>query len=307
MVNAIAALLDEKIDEFRRSFLVSSRQLYFGPDGKPLHNGEFGGHREVTARTLVSQFTPERMAVDSGFVVNSRGKVSTQCDIVVYDTGSTPLIRNANYQRFFPIESVCAVGEVKSILKLSEAKDALIKLAKTKALRDTIHEPSYVYRARASPGTPRYRPEHDELDQLVSFVICEKLDFDVASKLGELVGCYNSAAPRRPFCHQHNLLLSVEDGLLAYLHGSGVLYPFPSVLTLRSSPDNPDEILEGAKLLGHRWVQPNPKSIEHIRHFCALLHTALASISVLFPNLGEYVSAKEDVRFIDIPQRPVGS
>jgi len=306
-VNAIAALLDERIDEFRRSFLVSSRQLYFGPEGKPLHNGEFGGHREVIARTLVSQFTPERMAVDTGFVVNSGGNVSTQCDIIIYDKGSTPLIRNANYQRFFPIESVCAVGEIKSILKLSEAKDALIKLAKTKALRDTVHEPSYVYRARTGSENPRYRPERDELDQLVSFVICEKLDFDVASKLGELVDCYNNEVPQRPFCNQHNLLLSIEDGLLAYLHGSGLLYPFPSALTLCCSPDNPDEILERAKLLGHRWMQANHRSIEHIRHFCALLHTALASISVLFPNLADYVSSQEDVLFIDIPSKPIGS
>ncbi len=249
---------------------------------------------------LVRQFTPERMAVDTGFVVTSGGQVSTQCDIVVYDKTATPMIRNESNQRFFPVESVCAVGEIKSVLQLGAAKKALRKLAATKSLRDTLWKPSYVYCGKGEGRSDGFKPETDERDQMITFLICEKFSFDVEANLRELVDCYVAELPTRPFCHRHNLILSISDGLLCYLHSSGCTYPFPSKLTDFEGGNG--EITSESVRLKHRWIRPSANSIEHIRHFCSMLHTALAAVSVLFPDLALYIQGKEDVMFFDIDQ-----
>lgn len=302
MHNAIAAILDEKIFNFREGFLASSRRMFFRLDGSPVHNGEFGGYREELVRTLVAQFVPERMAVDTGFVVTSGGRISTQCDVVIYDRTCTPFIRNADRQRFFPVESVCAIGEVKSILSFAEAKAALRKLAAVKGLRDVLHQPSYVHCAKEEGAGSPYQPETDELDQLVSFLVCEKLDFDIRQLLPGLMDCYVEELPHRPFCHRHNMLLSVTDGLGGYVLPNGVLYPFPSKSHVSISEGGAGVMRP--QRLQNRWLQPAAQSIEHIRHFCSLLHTALAVVSVLFPDLARYIEASEDVAFLDFDQPP---
>jgi hypothetical protein len=305
-MNPVSMLLDDKIATFRQGFANTSRQLFFRSDGSPIHNGEFGSYREELARTLVAQFAPERMAVDTGFVVTSSGAVSTQCDLVVYDRTATPMIRNASNQRFFPVESVCGVGEVKSVLTLGAAKEALRKLAATKSLRDVLHEPFYVYRNKGSQDDGQYRPETDEKDQIVTFLICEKFSFDIEKNFQELVGCYLEELPHRPFCHRHNMVLSVEDGLLCYLNnqhdGNGYVYPFSSKLTDIEDQDT-GEVITRAILQKHRWIQPPKGSNEHIRHFCSMLHTALSVVSVLFPDLARYIPGQEDVQFIDFEQK----
>lgn len=301
-MNAVATLLDEKIANFYNSFINSSRRLFFRPDGTPIHNGEFGGYREEVSRALVSQFAPERMAVDTGFVVTSGGRVSTQCDIVVYDMTATPMIRNDNNQRFFPVESVCAVGEVKSVLDLGGAKAALRKLAAIKSLRDSLHKPTYVHCAKDEGDGDGFRPEVDERDQMITFLICEKFSFKIEKNLRELVDCYLEEHPKWPCCNRHNIILSVEDGLLCYLHSSGVAYPFPSKLTDFEDESIPGNFVMRPALLKHRWIQPKAGSIEHIRHFCSMLHTSLTAVSVLFPDLAKYIQGKEDVTFIDLDQ-----
>lgn len=302
-MNAVSTLLDEKIINFHNSFINSSRRLFFHSDGTPIHNGEFGNYREEVSRSLVSQFMPERMAVDTGFVVTSGGGVSTQCDIVIYDKTATPMIKNDNNQRFFPIESVCAVGEVKSSLNLSEAKAALRKLAAIKSLRDSLYKPTYIHRARRELTSENFKPEIDELDQIITFLVCEKFSFNIEKNLRELVDCYLEKLPKWPFCNRHNMILSVKDGLLAYLHEkSGCTYPFPSKLVDFEDAHNPHQVVTKPVLLKHRWIQPQDSSIEHIRHFCSMLHTALTTVSVLFPDLANYIKGQEDVIFIDLEQ-----
>lgn len=43
--------------------------------------------------------------------MNSENKISTQCDIIIYDIN-----HKTENQKFFPIETVIAVGEIKSDL-----------------------------------------------------------------------------------------------------------------------------------------------------------------------------------------------
>lgn len=298
--NALSILLDEKIRSFVASFIDSSRRLFADEHGKLVHSLEFGVYRERVVGEFLKLFMPERMGMDTGFVVNSAGSISSQCDIVIYDKTVTPLIRDDQLQRFFPIESVCAVGEIKSRLSLAELKEALRKLAKLKSLRDSLYMPSYTYTLKVEGiHGSKFEPERDELDQIFTFLICESFEFNVQKHLREIVDCYNEQHPKHPFCHRHNVILSLRDGLLAYLHPSGALFQFPS--QLQTLVEEGGIHSRQVSLLKHRLILPTDgQSIEHLRHFCTLFHQGLTSVSVFYPDMGRYIQSKEDVVFVDL-------
>lgn len=301
--NAFQALLDEKMRVFADAFCNGSRQLFVDERGALVHPGEFGVYREAITMDYLRAFTPQRMAVDSGFVVTASGRISNQCDIVIYDRSVTPLLQNDNRQRFFPVESVCAIGEVKSMLSLADLKTALLKLAGVKFLRDTVQEPTYVHCVKEEARASRYEPHLDERDQIVTFLLCEAFSFDIAEKMEEVLSCYVQDHPMYPSNLRHNFILSIQDGLLTYLHPSGVLFPFPSKSTEVAHFDNTEEIKRitvEPRRMKNRLVRPQPGSFEHIRHFSTMLHQALSVVSVLFPDMGRYIEAQDDVQYKDV-------
>ncbi|TPA31605.1 hypothetical protein DIJ61_04375 [Burkholderia pseudomallei] len=243
------------------------------------------------------------MAVDSGFIVTSSGRISTQCDVVIYDRSVTPLLQNDYKQRFFPLESVCAVGEVKSVMSLADIKAALRKLAGVKSLRDTLHEPTYVHCVKEEGLASEYEPHRDERDQIVTFLICERFAFDIADKMEEVLSCYVQEHPKYPSNLRHNFALSVRDGLLTYVHHSGPLFPFPTKSTEvlhYDDPSEPQRATVEARRMKNRLVIPQPGSVEHIRHFSTMMHQALTIVSVLFPDMGRYIQAQDDVWYKDV-------
>lgn len=303
--NAIQALLNEKIRTYADAFCEGSRQLFVDSEGALVHPGEFGSFRESITRDYLQAFVPQRMAIDTGFVVTASGKVSTQCDVVIYDRSVTPLLQNANRQRFFPVESVCAIGEVKSVLKLVDLKKALRKLAMVKSLRDSLYEPWYVHCSKEEGLRSKFEPERDERDQLVSFLICERFDFDFAENAEEILSCYLEAHPKFPVNLRHNFVLSINDGLLTYLHPKkdGTLFPFPTKITEVAIFGDAGELKSvslQARALTNRALIPFPASFEHMRHFSSMLHQALTAVSVLFPDMSRYIPSQDEILFKDI-------
>lgn len=302
--NAIDRLLDEKINELKYSFLDSSRSLFVDDVGGLVHPGEFGVYREQIVKKFLYNILPERMGVESGFVVVSDGKISTQCDIVIYDKSNTPLIKNQHGQRFFPAESVVAIGEIKSKLSVNKLKSALRKLATTKYLRDFLNEPSYLYCRKKDGLQSKYQPEINQMDQIFSFLICEKFSFNFEDELKGIVGCYSEINPQWPFCHRHNMVLSITDGLLTYVDPDGMACPFPAMAVPVSDSNLKNiETRLTPKLMNHRFIVPQIDSIEHIRHFTSMLHTAISSISVLFPDMAKYIRDRDDVAFFDLEHK----
>ena len=108
-------ILLEEIETFKNSFSNVSKKMFHDPEtNKLIHSGEFGMYREAIAKKFLRFFVPVRLEIDQGFLLNSINEVSTQCDIVIYDKNVTPLIRSNELQRFYPVETVCSVGEIKS-------------------------------------------------------------------------------------------------------------------------------------------------------------------------------------------------
>lgn len=112
-------LLDRKIDNFIYAYKNLSRDVFVNETGTLIHPGEFGMYREKIVSELLRPFLPSKLEVGTGFIITSKNRISTQCDIIIYDRENTPVIENGE-QRFFPVESVVGVVEVKSKLSKLE-------------------------------------------------------------------------------------------------------------------------------------------------------------------------------------------
>src|SRR5579864_8403183 len=53
------------------------------------HPGEQGRFNESVVRELLEEFLPKRYSFGTGFVIDSTGQQSRQCDIIIYDKHST--------------------------------------------------------------------------------------------------------------------------------------------------------------------------------------------------------------------------
>lgn len=201
----LQSILDEKIENFRLAFQSTSKNIFWDEnENRLIHSGEYGAYRESICKDFLRMLVPHRLEISSGFIINDDDKVSTQSDIIIFDSNSTPLIENSERQRFFPVETIAAIGEVKSNLTKSALKEALNKLAKNKQLREKIKSPSKIKRDHEGG----FDPKNYSYDSLFSFLICNKLDFDISNICNEINGFYDQEI--QPW-HKHNLILSIED------------------------------------------------------------------------------------------------
>lgn len=78
------------------------------------HNGELGIGREEIIRRFLRDYLPKRFDVSSGFVFDCHGQISEQMDIIIANSLLSPRFEVAGGNRFYPVESVVGVGQVKS-------------------------------------------------------------------------------------------------------------------------------------------------------------------------------------------------
>lgn len=189
-------ILDRKIEYFVQSFVKDANSIFY-KDEKLFHPGEYGKFRESTLKELLKLVIPTSFQIGEGFVITSTDKISTQCDIVIFDNENLPLLNDGIYQ-FYTIESTLAIGEVKSDLNKTQFKDALIKLAKNKMLQDD-----------RIPNIKKGRSKEKEREHLFTFLICRKFQFGGKINFNEIYG-------EIPQKYWHNCILSIEDGIFHY-------------------------------------------------------------------------------------------
>jgi hypothetical protein len=277
------ALLEEKIQSFVFAYETTSHQAFYDEKDKKLrHTGEYGTYREIIVRDFLKFFTPSRLDVHNGFLITTTDSVSTQCDVIIFDGKSTPLIENGERQRFFPIETACAIGEVKSTLTKSQLKEALNKLARNKALREQITSPTIIRRERDGP----FDPENYAYDQLPSFLICHSFNFDFSNLSNEIDGLYDPSIAIR---HRHNLVLSLKDGLLAYCDSNNKTLMFPEI----AGRIQADKTLSQKEALKNRLVTPKQSESTHIKLFCSYIFLLSSSTTIIYPEVTNYMSIGE--------------
>ena len=223
---------------------------------------------------------PSYLEVGSGFLIDSNDHVSTQCDLVVFDRDYTPLISDAQNFRFFPIETVACIAEVKSKLTKQAFFDALIKLSKNKAL---------CVRSDKTIARRSCRISADDIghhyDQTASILICEKLDFSLQHITAHISAHYDGNAI--PLECRHNLILSISDGILCYsnhLIERNIAWMYPIARNER---------------MKNRLVSPGDSGRNHFDTFAAYMFMICANITIYLPNIGSYVAQPSQGEYQD--------
>ena len=221
-------------------------------------------------------FIPGKLDIGKGFVINSNNEVSTECDIVIFDAQASPMIESNELQRFFPVETVAAIGEVKSDLSLRELEKALVKLSKNKSIRDFVGDetPSHIYRYQ---DDAQYCPKTIPFDQVSTFLICNKFDFNLSrDKTDNFVSVIRDIYSRNNIerSHMHNLILSIEDGLIYYN---------------ASDADSPYPIIPGHDLK-IKWMTNDSNTHIHFKTFCSFMYQLTSYASIMWPNLDSYIN-----------------
>lgn len=99
------------------------------------HPAELGTEREEIIRQFLRAYLPKRFDVSTGFAFDCHGCVSHQLDIIIADSLACPRFDSAGGHRFFPCESIVAVGQVKSSLTTrDEFRKSLENLESAKSL-----------------------------------------------------------------------------------------------------------------------------------------------------------------------------
>lgn len=278
--NIIGKLLEAQIQTFVNDFSNNAQNVFFDESiGRLIHPGEFGMHRESCIRSFLNTFLPDIYGVSQGFVIGQDGSVSHQCDVIIYHKEFTPYFHTPEGQRFFPIESVIAVGEVKSKVDGSVLDDALKKLCNIKRMRDSITSAS-VATSRPS-GQRSFDPRSNYRDQVVTFLLCEEVECMNSTLAGRILKVWDGSEAR----HRVNMIVSIKSGTFLYkdINSKAFMYPVAS---------------DGSELSVQIMTPISVNS--HIALFVRYLIIAIEDTKVLYPELTLHLNEQLDCNATDL-------
>ena len=98
------------------------------------HHGERGRITEEILRGVLAKTLPKRFSIGTGVIFNASEEMSLQTDIVIYDNFlNSPLLSEFG-SCMFPVETVYATIEVKSVLTKQELRDSMDAIMRLRAL-----------------------------------------------------------------------------------------------------------------------------------------------------------------------------
>lgn len=209
--NIFLTLLKRQIDMFVTTFQNDSNSLFKNEQNSLIHPGEYGMYRERCFCSLLRSVLTRDCSLSDGFIFSAWDNCSTQCDILVKNAMSMPLIDNG-IAKFHPVEDVYAVIEMKSNLKKDDLTSTLRKLAQVKMIGDD----------RTTRREIRESNPH-AYDAIPTFLICNRLQISDLETLD--FGTIYEGIDRK---YWHNAILSIEDGLYNYQYTKAQLPPYVS-------------------------------------------------------------------------------
>jgi hypothetical protein len=202
----------------------------FDKAGQTTHPGAVGSGREKSVRDQLQRVLPSGVGVGSGFVIDSYGNTSAQCDIIIYerDLALKFAPNDDDLYVFFNCECVIAVGQVKSDASLSEVRASIRNL---KSVRELTRLQQYSREKSLCPNSScfrrylsvmsiegaideQYNPILKSSDQIFTFMICKSLKTVTQSILQAL----NEEAKEKKFFP--NRFLSTDNQYGFWLHRS---------------------------------------------------------------------------------------
>ncbi|MFH0815290.1 MAG: DUF6602 domain-containing protein [Methanobacteriota archaeon] len=172
------------------------------------HPGSKGDDSELNWQKWLENYLPSRYSVGKAFVIDSRGGISDQIDLVIYDCQYSPFLFRHEGATYIPAESVYAVFEVKQSLDKKMIQYAGEKAASVRKLYRTSAEIPHAG-GKYAPQKPKpifagilsldskWKPMFGSpiKEALANFKDSERLDFICALKNGSSEISYNANGP----------------------------------------------------------------------------------------------------------------
>lgn len=102
-----------------------------------MHPVAKGDATELEWIELLSTYLPTRYRVEKAFIIDYRGCLSEQIDVVIFDRHYSPFLFKQNGQIYIPAESVYCVIEIKPKLNAESLRYAANKIASVRNLERT--------------------------------------------------------------------------------------------------------------------------------------------------------------------------
>lgn len=127
------------------------------------HPGAKGEITESEWRALLTAYLPRRYSTSKGFVVDSRGGISDEIDLIIHDRHFSPLLFHHATTCYIPAEAVYAVLEVKPELSKTMVEYAGAKAASVRRLHRTS--------APITHAGGEYLPNHRPLPRILAGIV----------------------------------------------------------------------------------------------------------------------------------------
>lgn len=187
--------------------------------GKTTHTCAVGSGREKALMNKLKSILPHGVGVGSGFVIDSFGNTSSQCDLIIYEEEfALKFIINNNDDTYayYNCESVIAVGEIKSDASIADIEDSFKKLKKIRELI-RYRENDNRFRCYLSKlvacgaDSEKYEPNEKNTDQIFTFVLCKSLKTPLSSIANKAKEVFETKDK------YFNIILPIEGKPITYL------------------------------------------------------------------------------------------
>lgn len=101
------------------------------------HYAVRGAETEDILKDFLNKLLPKRFSADTGLVIDLEDNISSQTDVIIYDSLNSPIYRTGSRLLILPADNVASVIEIKSSLNKTELSDAAKKIASVKCLKKT--------------------------------------------------------------------------------------------------------------------------------------------------------------------------
>ena len=168
--------------------------LAFNKSKLATHSVANGCSKEKSVIDKLKDILPKGIDVGKGFIFDSYGNVSNQCDIVIYEKDfCIKLSLNGDSENcYYNCESVIAVGEIKSCITSKELIDCCKKFINLNKLTRYVDDENrssnrqYLSKMALSHSLNNDKLERTPFDRIYKFILCEKLNLSF-EKITEII------------------------------------------------------------------------------------------------------------------------
>lgn len=164
------------------SFLGEELIYSFSKSAMTTHPYSVGSGRESIAKAKLKAILPPGIGIGSGFVVDTFGNTSAQCDIILFEESYSLkfIVNEDSAHTYYNCESVIAVGEVKSNTSITEIEDSFRKIRRIRELKRRISKDSeernsfrkyFSSMSLAGVESERYDQDKKQFDQIFNILI----------------------------------------------------------------------------------------------------------------------------------------